>query len=53
MLQETVKAIGEVESDPNTAVPKKKIRIINCGLNDLQKKYDLTEDQLDSQEDLN
>ena len=51
-LQETVKNLGDVPSDPNTAVPKRRVRILDCGLNSLEKKYDLTEDQIDSTEDL-
>ena len=47
-----MKTIGDVPADPNTAVPKKRVKIIDCGLNELDKKYDLTEDQLDSIEDL-
>ena len=47
-----IRTIGEVESDPNNAVPKKRIKIIDCGLNELDRKYDLAEDQLDSTEDL-
>lgn len=50
--QDVVKTIGEVEADSNTAVPKKRIKIIDCGLNDIDKKYDLKEKQLDSTEDL-
>lgn len=49
---ETIRALGEVPADPNTAVPKKRASITNCGLNDMEKKYDLTEDQLDLEEDL-
>merc|ERR1712150_94058 len=49
---ETVKVIGEVESNPNTAVPKKKIKIIDCGINELEKKYDLQEDQLSLEADI-
>lgn len=46
-----VNTVGEVSSDPNTAVPKKRIRIVDCGVNEVAK-YDLTEAQLDSNEDL-
>lgn len=49
---ETIKILGEVPSDSNTAVPKKKVKVIDCGLNTLEEKYDLTEGQLDSEEDL-
>jgi len=47
-----IEAIGEVPSDDKTAFPKKKVTIVDCGLNNLKEKYDLTEDQLDSTEDL-
>ena len=47
-----MKTVGEVSADPNTAVPKTRVEIIDCGVNDLDRKYDLTEDQLDSSEDL-
>jgi cyclophilin family peptidyl-prolyl cis-trans isomerase len=49
---DVVKTIGDVPSDPNNAVPKKRIKIIDCGLNELDRKYDLTEEQLESTEDL-
>ena len=47
-----IRTIGEVPSDPTTAVPKKRVRIIDCGLNPLERKYDLTKDQLELTEDL-
>ena len=47
-----MKTLGDVPSDPNTAVPKNTVRIIDCGLNKLDKSYDLTKDQLDSTDDL-
>jgi len=49
---DVIKTIGEVPSDPTTAVPKKRVRIIDCGINQLDRKYDLTEEQLDLGEDL-
>ncbi|CAD5111182.1 DgyrCDS516 [Dimorphilus gyrociliatus] len=49
---DVVKTLGEVRADPNTAVPRKRVKIIDCGLNDLPKKYDLSEDDLDSEKDL-
>lgn len=45
---ETIKVLGEVPTDPNTAVPKKRTKIVDCGVEDLEKKYDLRPDQLDS-----
>ena len=47
-----VEILGEVPSDPNTAIPKKKVKIVDAGINNLKEKYDLTEDQLDSTADL-
>ena len=47
-----MKTIGEVPADPHTAVPKNRVKIIDCGLNELDRKYDLSEDQLDSTDDL-
>lgn len=47
-----LKTLGDVPTDPNTAVPKKTIRIIDCGVNGLEKKYDLTPEQFDSEEDI-
>ena len=47
-----IEVLGEVPSDPNTAMPKKEVRIVDCGVNKLDEPYDLTTDQLDSTEDL-
>jgi len=47
-----VETLGDVPSDANTAVPDKKVTIVDCGLNPMDRKYDLTEEQLDSTEDL-
>lgn len=49
---ETVRVVGEVPSDSKTAVPFKPVKIINCGMNALERKYDLTPDELDTIEDL-
>jgi len=46
----TVNALGEVPTDPNTAVPKKRVRIVDSGVNDISK-YDLPESQYDATED--
>ena len=51
--QDTVRKLGEVSTDPDTAEPRLTVRIIDCGLNSLTKKYDLTATQLDSVIDLN
>lgn len=44
---DVLKTLGEVPSDPNTALPKVKVTITDCGVNQLDKKYELSEDQLD------
>ena len=49
---DVIDVLGNVPSDSNTAKPKKTVRIVNCGVNTLERKYDLAQDQLDSQEDL-
>ena len=51
-FQDVIEALGEVPSNPYNAVPRKRVRIVDCGLNDFDRKYDLTEEQLDSTEDL-
>lgn len=50
---DVVKAIGEVDASSETATPKKRILIVDCGLNKLEKKYDLKDSELDTTEDLN
>jgi len=47
-----IETLGDVPSSSKTAIPKKKITIVDCGLNNLKEKYELTEDQLDTTEDL-
>ena len=49
---DTINVLGDVPTDPNTAVPKKKVTITDSGLNVLDRKYDLTKEQLDSTDDL-
>ena len=49
---DVLEVIGNVPINPDTAYPKKKVTIIDCGVNSLEKKYVLTKDQLDSTEDL-
>jgi len=49
---EVVEQIGNVPADPNTAEPKKSVKIIDCGINNIEKKYDLTKEQLDSTDDI-
>lgn len=49
---DVVEALGEVTADPYTAVPKKRVKIVDCGLNELDDKYELTEEQIMSTEDI-
>jgi len=49
---EVIDTIQNSGSDPNTAVPDKTIMVTDCGVTTLAAKYDLTEDQLDSTDDL-
>jgi len=49
---DVIDVLGNVSSDPNTAIPKKTVTITDCGVMDLESKYELTEAQLDSTDDL-
>lgn len=51
-LQDVIRTIGEVPADSRTAVPKKSVKIIDCGIVGIEKKYELTEAQAASDEDL-
>jgi len=48
---DVIKTLGEVPSDPSTALPKTKVTITDCGVVNLDKKYDMPENELDSLED--
>ena len=39
--------VGELETNDLTAVPIKDVRIVDCGVNSLERKYDLSEELLD------
>jgi len=52
VTQDTIRKIGEVSTDPDTAEPHQTVRVVDCGLNSLAKKYDLAATQLDSVTDL-
>ena len=52
LLQDVIEVMGEVPANPHNAIPKKKVKLVDCGMNEIQGKYDLPEDWLDSQEDL-
>ncbi|WAR00674.1 PPIB-like protein [Mya arenaria] len=49
---DVVRTIGEVPTDKSNAVPKKTVKIIDCGINGLEKKYELTMEQVDSEDDI-
>jgi len=49
---DVVKTIGEVPVHTDTALPKKQVKIVDCGLNKIEKPYELKESELDSTEDL-
>jgi len=51
--QETVRRVGDVSTDPETAEPRHSVRVVDCGLNSLKNKYDLAPAQLDSVTDIN
>lgn len=44
-------ALGDVKTNPKNAIPISKVKIIDCGVNSLDKKYEIPEDKLDSTED--
>ena len=44
--------MGEVETNPATAVPKKKITVVDSGWNELKDGYKLAESELDDTTDL-
>jgi len=49
---DVVRKIGEIPTDKLSAVPKNRIQVVDCGINELDRKYDLKADQLDSEEDV-
>ena len=44
--------MSEIPTKPGTTKPTKKIKIIDCGINDLEEPYELSEHELDATEDL-
>lgn len=52
IFQDVIQTIGEVPTDSRTAVPKKTVKIIDCGVVGIEKKYELTEEQATSDSDL-
>lgn len=49
---DVLQIINDLDTDPDSAWPKKKVRIADCGLNEMPKKYDLTDKQVEAGEDL-
>lgn len=49
---DVIDTIGEVPTNPKNAQPRRKIRIIDCGVVGLKKPYTLTKDDLDSTADI-
>jgi len=49
---DVIDTVANSGNNPNTAEPEKKIVIVDCGVNELRKSYDLTADQLDSTDDI-
>lgn len=52
LLQDVLKTIGEVPTNSMTQIPKRAVTIIDSGVVGLEKKYDLTVDQIASSEDI-
>jgi len=52
LRQDVLQIINDLETDADSAWPKKKVRIADCGLNEMPKKYDLTEKQIEAGEEL-
>ena len=46
-----IETLSDVPASSKTAIPKRKITIVDSGINNIKEKYDLTEEQLDSTED--
>jgi cyclophilin family peptidyl-prolyl cis-trans isomerase len=49
---DTVRTIGELATNPKTAQPELEVRIVDCGVDRLDRKYDLKPEDLDSTDDL-
>ena len=47
---DVIRIIGELEYHEPTAVPKNKVMITDCGTTLLDRKYEMTEDQLDAED---
>jgi peptidyl-prolyl cis-trans isomerase B (cyclophilin B) len=49
---DVVEKLGNVPVKPDSAIPELKVMIVNCGLNNIDRKYEMTQQQLASTEDL-
>lgn len=49
---DTVRTLGELATNPKTAAPELEVRVVDCGVDRLDRKYDLQAEDLDSTEDL-
>jgi cyclophilin family peptidyl-prolyl cis-trans isomerase len=49
---DTIRTIGELPTNPKNAMPEFEVRIVDCGVNLLDRKYDLKAEDLDSTDDL-
>ena len=47
-----MKTLNEVPTVPESSWPTKKMKVLDCGINTLTKKYELTDKQLDSVDDI-
>lgn len=50
---DVLRLLNELPTDPRNAWPMTKVKIVDCGLNPLQTKYELTEKQIDATDDIN
>lgn len=49
---DVLQIINDLDTDVDSAWPRKKVRIADCGLNDMEKKYDLTDKQVEAGEEI-
>ena len=49
---DVVRILGETPSHPDTAVPKRRVRIVDSGIRNIPRKYKLTKQQMDSDDDI-
>jgi len=49
---DVIETLGELATNKDTAWPKKEVKIVDCGVVDLESRYTLTTAQLDSTEDI-